>query len=133
MHGFCTGVICRPDTQFMQFKCFLADVAESLIEVTSSSRRPSFDSILQPPTKVARVQGNLSNDVRKDGFDHMPCYNEKRQRCLSCKSGLSYTSCKKCNTWLCLYKERNCFEVFSFISNLKYSYCYFYMKVIDIK
>ena len=96
----------------MQFKCFLAEVAESLIKVTSSSGRPSFDSILQPPIKAARVQGNPSNDVRKDGFDHMPCYNEKRQRCLSCKSGLSYISCKKCNTWLCLNKERNCFEVF---------------------
>ena len=76
--------ICRPDTQFMQFKCFLAEVAESLIKVTSSSGRPSFDSILQPPTKAARVQGNPSNNVKKDVFDHMPCYNEKRQRCLSC-------------------------------------------------
>ncbi|XP_047140899.1 piggyBac transposable element-derived protein 3-like [Hydra vulgaris] len=74
--------ICRPDTKFMQLQCFIAEVAESLIKVTSSRGRPSLDNITQPPKKFARVQGNPSNDVRKDGFDHMPSYNEKRQRCL---------------------------------------------------
>ena len=104
--------ICRPNALFMQFKCFLAELGESLIKVLSSSERPSLDNVLKPPKKAARVQGNPSNDIRKDEFDHMPCYNKKRQRCLSSKSGLSYKSCKKCNTWFCLNKERKCFEVF---------------------
>ena len=104
--------ICRPKALLKQFKCYRVELGESLIKVTSSGERPSLDNVLQLPKKAARVQGNPSNDIRKDGFDHMPCYNEKRQRFLSSKSGLSYTSCKKCNTWLCLNKERKCFKVF---------------------
>ena len=64
----------------------------------------------QPLSKVYRVQGNPSRDTRKDGVDHMPKWSENRQRCLKCKTGFSLVSCKKCSIWLCLNKDRNCFE-----------------------
>ena len=100
----------QPDKKFMQFKRFLADIAGSLVNTMKRPvGRPSLDAV-EPPTKALRVQGNPTQDTRKDGVDHMPQWNEKRQRCLNCKTGFSYISCMKCNIWLCLNKDRNCFE-----------------------
>nr|CAH7744543.1 unnamed protein product [Callosobruchus chinensis] len=50
-------------------------------------------------------------DVRKDGFDHLPYWQETdRSRCKypGC-TGKSYIICTKCQIPLCLNKDRNCF------------------------
>lgn len=99
----------------MQFKAFLAQIADNL--ANSSKRpvgRPSLDNI-EPPPNVCRIQANLSRDTRKDGVDPMAKWNEKRQKCFHCKTGFSYISCKKCNIWLCLNKDRNCFKKYHII------------------
>ena len=52
---------------FMQFKRFLADIAGSLVNTMKRPvGRPSLDAV-EPPTKALRVQGNPTQDTRKDG------------------------------------------------------------------
>lgn len=51
------------------------------------------------------------DDIRYDGFGHLP-FVEERGRCRLCKNGQSSTMCTKCNVRLCLSKKRNCFVDF---------------------
>lgn len=105
--------ITKPEAKYMQLKRFLAEIAESLTRTARRVGRPSLDDILnQPKKKASRVQGNPTQDVRRDGYGHMPIWNEKRQRCSFCKKNFSYMSCRKCNVWLCINKDRNCFQSF---------------------
>ncbi|XP_065684233.1 piggyBac transposable element-derived protein 3-like isoform X1 [Hydra vulgaris] len=103
-------IIC-PTKKFMPLKKFQAAVASSLIAVVKSKAgRPSLDATPLPTKRPAAVQSNPTKDIRLDGFDHLPTYSDKRQRCKKCKTGFSYICCKKCNVWLCLIKDRNCFH-----------------------
>lgn len=58
----------------------------------------------QPATEVPLVE------VLLDGVDHLPIWEETRQRCKypGC-TGKSFIKCQKCQIHLCLNKERNCF------------------------
>ena len=51
------------------------------------------------------------SDVRFDGVDHLPIWNEKRQRCKNadCIDAFFHFTCTKCKVSLCLNKSRNCF------------------------
>lgn len=104
----------QPNAKHMPLKKFQAEVASSLIQAEKRKiGRPSLDQlIVPPPKKVAAVQSNPTQDVRRDKVNHMPAYTEKRQRCKQCKIGFSYIQCQKCNVWLCLQRERNCFNDF---------------------
>ena len=104
----------QPNAKHMPLKKFQAEVASSLIQAEKRKiGRPSLDQlIVLPPKKVAAVQSNPTQDVRRDKVNHMPAYTEKRQRCKQCKIGFSYIQCQKCNVWLCLQRERNCFNDF---------------------
>ena len=50
-------------------------------------------------------------DIRYDGIHHWPEFGDKLNRCRVC-SMLSFVSCSKCQIYLCLQKERNCFKQF---------------------
>nr|CAI5860067.1 unnamed protein product [Callosobruchus analis] len=53
-------------------------------------------------------------DIRKDGFDHLPYWQETdRSRCKypGC-TGKSYIICNKCQIPLCLNKDRKCSLLF---------------------
>ena len=51
-------------------------------------------------------------DIRYDGIYHWPEFGDKRSRCRMC-SMLSFVYCSKCQIYLCLQKERNCFKQFN--------------------
>ena len=67
-----------------------------------------------PPKRKRKVQKKTNDDIRKDGIDHLPLWEEKRQRCAMCPgpAAFSYVKCQKCQVWLCLNKDRNCFRKF---------------------
>ena len=62
----------------MPFKKFLADISTSLTNSPTKKTvgRPSILDV-KPPLKKSRVQGNPNRDIRRDGVDHMPHWNEK--------------------------------------------------------
>ena len=62
-------------------------------------------------TKTEKVQNRPVDDVRKDGVDHLPVWEAKQQSCALCRgpAAFSYVKCQKCNVWLYLNKDRNCF------------------------
>jgi hypothetical protein len=73
----------------------------SLAEAAALAEQP-------PPRKRPAVK--IAEDVRKDNFDHFPFWDNSRQRCKLCPSGVfSFVKCGKCNVHLCLNKTRNCF------------------------
>ena len=103
----CNLAIVNPQAKPMPLKTFHAEVASILISSGKSLQGRQFlGAMVTPPQrKVPKVQGNPTLDMRRDGMDHLSQWNEKRQRCLNCKTGFSYLSCKKCNVWLCINKE----------------------------
>ena len=66
----------------------------------------------QGKQKKARVINRRCSDVRKDGVGHSPMCNKVRNRCKNCPDGKSCVSCGKCNVYLCINKDRNCFNEF---------------------
>ena len=78
--------------------------------------RPSLGSPTAnlPPKWKRKVQKKTNDDIRKDGIDHLPLWEEKRQRCAMCPgpAAFSYVKCQKCQVWFCLNKDRNCFRKF---------------------
>ena len=80
--------------------------------------RPSFESLLNycpVPEKKTKAAVRPVSEVHFDGFDHWPevVQIKSAQRCKleGCeKSGR--TQCMKCNLFLCLTRDRNCFRDF---------------------
>ena len=77
--------------------------------------RPS--SVEENPPKRNRTAAAVAiptGTSRYDCVDHFPLYDEngKRQRCRLCSKGYSSIRCLKCNIYLCLVKDRNCFYDF---------------------
>ncbi|CAB4024272.1 Hypothetical predicted protein [Paramuricea clavata] len=79
--------------------------------------RPSLEEqeILEANRSQKKRYVGVPEDVQKDDFDHFPMYNPTRQWCKVCptkNSAFSHIKCMKCNTHLCLNKDRNCFVKF---------------------
>ena len=93
---------------------FASEIAEGLIEYKAKIGRPLVSSPpVKPPTN--RPTKRPADVIRKDGTNHLPIWDEKRQRCkLSGCDGFSYIKCCRCNMHLCLNKDRNCFVTFHF-------------------
>lgn len=95
----------------MPLRKFQAHVASALC----NSRKPLRGRpCLEGTTKRRKVQVNPAPvaDVRFDGLDHIPSYQEKRQRCRQCPDGFAHVKCLKCRVHLCLNKNRNCFATY---------------------
>ena len=93
---------------------FASDIAEGLIECKAKFRRPLVSSPpVKPPTN--RPTKRPAYVIRKEGTNHLPIWDEKRQRCkLGGCDGFSYIKCCRCNMHFCLNKDRNCFVTFHF-------------------
>lgn len=86
---------------------FPADVATALIICHRPVGCPSRE--LRPLPPCVAIQKAPITDVRSDGMDHLPAWGTKgRCKNKGCKS-LSFVTCIKCNVYLCLNKDRNCF------------------------
>uniref|UniRef100_A0A8D0A1K3 PiggyBac transposable element-derived protein domain-containing protein n=1 Tax=Sander lucioperca TaxID=283035 RepID=A0A8D0A1K3_SANLU len=51
-------------------------------------------------------------DVRYDNYGHLPLHTDNRGRCCLCPKGVSRWKCGKCNVFLCLIEERECFAAY---------------------
>ena len=86
-------------------------------QVVSKKRgRPSISVEVVHQEKKARGHNTKpisQASIRHDNVDHFPAYKEKRGRCKlpGCKSN-PYMFCMKCESYLCLDKQKNCFLKF---------------------
>ena len=101
---------------------FRENVAEALctaeLNPPRPRGRPSLESLLNyvvVPMKKTRPAVMPNADARYDGYDHWPevIAQKSAQRCkLEYCSKSSRTKCTKCNVYLCLSSDRNCFKSF---------------------
>ena len=77
---------------------------------------------LEPDKEIISISGPIvqnqtpnvqdpSNGNRFDNIGHLPEHSEKKNRCRLC-SGIVRTKCAKCNEYLCLTKNRNCYRAY---------------------
>ncbi|KAL3251557.1 hypothetical protein MRX96_055080 [Rhipicephalus microplus] len=90
-------------------RSFLSELATTLVFYRKRAHgQPSNENLLV----VKKVLTAVPRDVRKDGTQHWPLWNERGTRCKACKGGYTFVSCSKCQVYLCLNKDRNCFTHF---------------------
>ena len=105
-------------TMLQEFKISNALVLENKTAPGDSPKkgRPSFSTASQHAMKKARGHATKpipGPEIRFDGMYHFPGVAENRNRCkmLNC-SGTTVLYCKKCNTNLCLTKNKTFFIYF---------------------
>lgn len=87
---------------------FLAELATSLVlYLKRSAGRPSEENL--PPAKKQACMA-IPRDVRTDGTQHWPIWNERRNRCKACTGGYTFISCSKCQVSLCINKRPQLFR-----------------------
>lgn len=104
-----------PVMKLADFRIELANTLCTINKPTSTKRgRPSS---LQKEIEIKRKKPNATlpppQDVRIDGVNHFPIWNDTRLRCKnpSCNSQ-TFVVCEKCKTALCFNKDKNCFKIF---------------------
>ena len=131
MVGFCTAGTEQkklPKKDVLSLLQFQSKVAHALLfagkaKAVCNSRkrgRPSHSSATTTsppiPKKKARSYTTSSpipdNNIKFDCIGHFPLFGEKQHRCRHCPKGYSRVYCSKCNTYLCLVMDRNCFYDF---------------------
>ena len=106
----------------MDLLSFREELADSLCKSEVSPARfrgrPSMRSLLNYtpiPRKKTPASVLPTVEVRHDGFDHWPeaMLLKSAQRCQLEHCGKSgWIRCQKCNVYLCLTSDRNCFHAF---------------------
>lgn len=108
---------------------FRLEVANALLyagqkQNTSKRGRPSnaqdFSPSTAPTSSKRSMEIRPGMDIRFDGIDHIPNHDGKKEASrskMNCKTtqgtaGRTHFMCSKCNTHLCITKERNCFKEF---------------------
>ena len=109
----------RSNTPLLEFT---RDLSEGLLKAgkTKSNvpgrpkRRSSLDTSVNTVSKKGRKPSVPlpDRDSRYDSLGHWPEHRSSKGRCKMCPNGYSRVACSKCNTTLCLNKERNCFKDF---------------------
>lgn len=77
--------------------------------------RPSLplESQLENKSRRGPISDFPMEEVRTDGYFHLPIWCQERQRCKNYPcSGKTFIKCEKCEVFLCLNKDRNCFHYF---------------------
>ncbi|KAL7634844.1 UNVERIFIED_CONTAM: hypothetical protein RMT77_015221 [Armadillidium vulgare] len=107
------------DKKFMSLLDFQIEIAYGLTmagkmphQLVKQRGRPSLS---EPENKRSKTSASValpSKDVRLDGFGHFPSYDKKQHRCRHCTNGRTHLMCLKCQIFLCLNKDRNCFLIF---------------------
>ena len=106
-----TGVL-DPRKRTMPLRVFQGMLADSLVKAQKRGcGRPTAGSLSPMVCKKKKVQGLPTADIRRYCIDHFPAWEEARQRCMNCNL-LTYIKCTKCKVWLCLNKDRNCYNEF---------------------
>ena len=121
--------ILNGNRRFHDLLSFRTEVADALLKARLDPPPITQSSVGRPrsapadPEPSACHQGHSgpspkrsrpNSDVRFDGFCHFPCaIDGLGQRCKNegCQ-GRSRIKCEKCNVFLCLTKDRNCFKRF---------------------
>ena len=93
---------------------FMKGVADVLLfagkePVRTTPGRPKKQT--SSPTRIRGKKPMVPVDIRYGGIHHWPEFGDKRKICREC-SMLSLAYCSKCQIYLCLQKERNCFKQF---------------------
>ncbi|XP_064469018.1 piggyBac transposable element-derived protein 3-like [Ornithodoros turicata] len=113
----CYRADCRENgMRFLSLLNFRLSIGEALVATPRKKRTPlqaeeNIENAASPyrPAKVPCI------DKRLDGFEHWPVADDLPSarfcRVQGCK-GRTRTRCEKCNVYLCLTKERNCFKFF---------------------
>lgn len=97
---------------------FKMAVAECLCKVNKagSTRKRGRPSLAMENLQNKKRRGPATDfpmqDVRTDRYDHLPLWCNERQRCKYPCGAKSFIKCEKCNVFLCLNKDRNCFYKF---------------------
>lgn len=98
---------------------FQLQIAEDLLKAgklescTPKRGRPSTSNI--EPKKKSKTSAAApvpTGAARFDCLDHFPRFDEKQHRCRLCSKGFTHVKCSKCQIYLCLQKQRNCFTDF---------------------
>lgn len=96
--------------------------------ISKKRGHPSLHETIEPPRKVRNAELRPANAVRYDGLNHWPAHSAQplAERCKfeSCTSG-TRGHCQKCNVYLCLSVNKNCFDTFHNKCGIK---CTFRMK-----
>lgn len=114
--------ICKIDKKSqMDLLEFRMSIAYALVQSGTTVKerkrgRPSLeDNEVELHTLAAHHEKRPPASVRLDTIDHLPVHCGKKEagRCktIGCK-GRSHYRCEKCNVYLCLSKDRNCFRTF---------------------
>ena len=100
----------------MPLREFIISVSDSLMRSGKNLKKP-----VGRPKQNAEVESGktaykkiiVSDDIRFDNVGHWVSCDKKRNRCKFCeKSMLTNTKCTKCDVFLCLTTDRNCFYDF---------------------
>ncbi|KAF5281761.1 hypothetical protein FQR65_LT14556 [Abscondita terminalis] len=96
---------------------FRSEIAHALLRagkgaIICKRGRPSSTTSSPPPfRKYTKVPAPI-DDMRYDGFQHFPIHIEPKKRCRLCIKAYSRVMREKCQTPLCLTKDKNCFKLF---------------------
>ncbi|XP_038591089.1 piggyBac transposable element-derived protein 3-like [Micropterus salmoides] len=102
----------------MPLKRFRLAVAHSLVQVNKPPSKVGRPSPSSPPLMSSQRKHTTTKpsqpqpDVRYDNCGHFPLHCDKRGRCNLCPKGVSRWKCQKCNVFLCLNANQNCFAAY---------------------
>ncbi|XP_025419430.1 uncharacterized protein LOC112689794 isoform X2 [Sipha flava] len=107
-------------TKYQSMLQFKTNIAEGLKNAGFNKKkqrgRPSSSINFvnpTPPKKRKVFAARLCADVQFDKIEHWPCPISERQRCKHCpEHSYSRMKCEKCNVYLCLNNNKNCFVSF---------------------
>ena len=113
------GVPKKRQQRLMDFKLAISESLCKKQQVVSKRRgRPSSSSAVEGAYQRKRKIGHNTHpipqkSIRMDNVDHFPLVKEKRGRCRlpGCTSA-PYIYCMKCEVYLCLDKNKNCYLAF---------------------
>ena len=98
----------------MPMRRFQGDLAADLLlagKGKSKRGRPSADDMLKNKRRAATTIMPVL-DCQKDKIEHWPVWKDTWRRCKICIKKNSFALCEKCEVFLCLNKDRNCFRRF---------------------
>lgn len=102
----------------MPLKMFRLAVAHSLKQVNKPALRVGRPSSSSPPQMSSEKKRlpprppQPQPDIRYDNYGHWPRHTDNRRRCSLCPKGVSRWKCDKCNVFLCLIGEKECFVAY---------------------
>lgn len=107
-----------PKNKINKLSEFKARVSEALMhsgKLTQKSKRgrPSLENSPAAQRKSNQGLPMPEDDIRFDHLGHLPQVGTSRHMCkqVDCKSRI-VTFCIKCNVYLCIKQEKNCFVSF---------------------